>query len=234
MPPPPWHPAQAGSPLPPWHPAGAGSPPRGRLTRAGFLALALLVGCGSTALPDPREAARDYARAARAGDVDALHGMMTERSQRALGKDGVRRSVEDARAELDEQARRLAEPTTRVEQAARVRYGDGEEVVLALEDGAFRISSADALPAGARTPNQALEQLRKVLARRSYAGLMRVLSQETRDAIERDLRGLVEALEHPEALDVKVQGDTASVLLDGGHRVRLRREGGRWSVEDFD
>ena len=38
--------------------------------------------------------------------------------------------------------------------------------------------------------NQALEQLRRVLARRSYAGLLRVLSRETRDAIERDLRGL--------------------------------------------
>ncbi len=209
--------------------------PRWRAVRAGLALLSLLsVGCGAAALPDPRETAQAYARAAQAGDAEALHGMMTERSQRALGKDGVRRAVEDARAELGEQGQRLADPSARVEQAARVRYGDGEEVVLALEDGAFRVSSADALPAGAKTPGQALEQLRRVLARRSYAGLMRVLSRETRDAIERDLRGLVEALERPEGLDVKVQGDTASVLLSGGHRVRLRREGGRWAVEDFD
>lgn len=202
--------------------------------RFGLLALMALSGCASTALPDPREAAQAYARAAQAGDANALHDMMTERSQRALGKDGVRNAVEDARTELGEQAKRLAEPSARVEQSAKIRYGDGEEVTLALEDGSFRLSSADALPASARTPSQALEQFRKVLARRSYAGLMRVLSQETRNAIERDLRGLVDALEHPEALDVKVQGDLAWVVLQGGHRVRLRREGGRWAVEDFD
>ncbi|MCS6900002.1 MAG: hypothetical protein RMJ98_09900 [Myxococcales bacterium] len=202
-------------------------------TMLGFLWL-LLLGCGASALPNPREAVQAYARAAQAGDADALHEMLTERSQRALGKDGVHQAVEDARMELGEQGQRLADPSVRVEQTARVRYGDGEEVVLVFENGAFRISSADALPAGAKTPGQALEQLRRVLARRSYAGLMRVLSRETRDAIERDLRGLVEALERPEGLEVKVQGDTALVPLSGGHRVRLRREGGRWAVEDFD
>lgn len=193
-----------------------------------------LAGCGATALPDPREAAQAYARAAQAGDSAALHAMMTERSQRSLGQEGARRAVDDARAELAEQASRFADRSSKVEQVARVRFGDGEEATLPLEDGAFRVSSADALPAGARTPTQALEQLRRVLARRSYAGLMRVLSRETRDAIERDLQKLVEGLDHPEALDVKLQGDTGLVQLPGGHSVRLRREGGRWAVEDFD
>jgi len=159
---------------------------------------------------------------------------MTERSRRSLGKEGVQRSLDDARAELGEQATRLADRSAKVEQVARVRFGDGEEATLPLEEGGFRIASSDALPAGARTPTQALEQLRRVLARRSYAGLMRVLSRETRDAIERDLRGLVEALNHPEALDVKIQGDNATIQLQGGHSVKLRREGGRWAVEDFD
>lgn len=194
----------------------------------------LLSGCAGSALPDPRVAAQEYARAVEAGDTAALHGMLTERSQRALGEEGVKSALREARAELGEQARRLGEPGVQVEQAARVRYADGEEVRLSVEGGAFRLSSADALPAAARTPNQALEQLRKVLARRSYAGLLRVLSRETRDAMERDLRGLVEALEHPEALDIKIQGDTAWIPLQGGHRVRLRREGARWAVEDFD
>lgn len=199
-----------------------------------LLVLLVFAGCASTELPDPREAVQAYARAAQAGDAEALHGMMTERSQRILGKEGVRAAVEDARVELGEQAQHLVEPTARIEQSAKIRYKDGEEALLMLEEGSFRLSSADALPANARTPNQALEQLRKVLARRSYAGLMRVLSQETRDAIEHDLRGLVEALEHPETLDIKIQGDKAWVFLQGGHKVQMQREGGRWVVEDFD
>lgn len=209
-------------------------PAGGLLPAALACALASLTACGKAAFPDPQVTVRAYSAAVQAGDADALRSLMTERSQRALGKDGVRRVLDDARPELTEQAARLRGPGARVEQVARLQFADGEEASLLLEDGQFRINSADALPAAARTPTQALEQLRRVLARRSYAGLLRVLSRETRDAIERDLRGLVEGLNHPEALDVKVQGDTAVVHVQGGHSVRLRREGDHWSVEDFD
>ena len=202
-----------------------------RLSLAGAL---LLAGCGGGAIPDPHGAVEAYVRAARAGDAALVYGLLTERSQQALGHEGVGRAVEDARAALSEAGARLEASSAHVEQEARLRFEDGEEARLPLQEGQFRVSSTDALPAAARTPGQALEQLRRVLSRRSYAGLLRVLSRETRDAIERDLRGLVNGLERPDALDVKVQGDAAQVMLPGGHTVRLRREGGRWSVEDFD
>jgi hypothetical protein len=126
-------------------------------------------------------------------------------------------------------------PGVVVKSRARVRYADGEDASLVLDDqGVFRVSGVDALPAGARTPGQALEQLRRVLARRSYAGLMRVLSPTTRSAIETDLRSLVVGLEHPDGLEVLVAGDSATVQIPGGHEVRLKREGTTWHVEDFD
>ena len=106
--------------------------------------------------------------------------------------------------------------------------------MLDVEEGGFRVSSADGLPAAARSPAAALEQLRRALARRSYAELMRVLSPATRSAIESDLRSLVDGLSHPEGLDVQVSGDVASVQIQGGHFVKLRRDGGIWRVEDFD
>jgi hypothetical protein len=117
---------------------------------------------------------------------------------------------------------------------ARVRYPDGEDATLDLEHGAFRIAAADALPAGARTPVEALEQLRRVLARRSYAGLLRVLSPSTRAAVESDLRSLVDGLERPDGLEVRIAGDSATVQIPGGHQVKLRRESGVWRVDDFD
>jgi hypothetical protein len=63
---------------------------------------------------------------------------------------------------------------------------------------------------------------------------MRVLSPSTRSAVESDLRSLVDGLAQPDGLDVQVSGDVASVQLQGGHSVKLRREAGVWKVEDFD
>lgn len=200
---------------------------------APLVLLPLAVGC-ARALPDPRKAAQDYADALARGDADAIHAMMSERSRRELHVDDVRKLVAEAREELVAQAQAVSDRGATLHATARVRYADGEEAVLELEEGSFKVASADALPALARTPEQALAQLRRVLARRSYAGLSRVLSPSTRSAVESELRSLVEGLAHPEGLEIDVQGDRASVRVEGGHVVKLRRERGIWYIEDFD
>jgi hypothetical protein len=199
-----------------------------------FLLGIALVSCASTSVPDPHDAARAYADAAARGDSDALYAMMTAASREARSKDEVKAIVATERAELAEQSKELTRPDVRVEATARLRYGDGEEAALELRDGKYWVTAAGALPGGARTPEEALEQLRHVLARRSYAGLMRVLSPATRAAIESDLRALVEGLDKPGSLPVQVNGDAALVVVPGGHQVKLRRETGVWRVDDFD
>jgi len=190
--------------------------------------------CARSAVPDPRTAADEYAAAAQRGDADAIYAMMTTSGQKSRSKDDVRRLVEEQRGELAEQAKQVTAKDTRVEATARLRYEDGEEAQLELRDGRFWITSSGALPGGSRTPEQALDQLRRVLARRSYAGLMRVLTPSTRAAIEQDLRSLVTGLERPETLHVQVTGDSAAVTVPGGHTVKLKRDGGVWRVDDFD
>jgi hypothetical protein len=191
-------------------------------------------GCSRPALPDPRAAAREYARAAERGDADAIHGMLTRKAQRTYGREGTRRLVGDSRRELLRQGKALASAKTSARASARVRFADGEHAELEVEDGEFFVRSAGALPAGARTPVQALAELRTALARRSYGSLMRVLTSETKSALENDLRSLVKGLEQPETLEVKVTGDNAQVDVPGGHSVKLKREAGVWRVEDFD
>lgn len=198
------------------------------------LAGVVLVGCGGGSIPPPEQAALDWADAAARGDADRLHALLSTKGQQQLTRDEVRALVAAQRPELTEQAALIRSAQTRIETEATVAYGDGEHAELALERGEFRLRAADALPAEPRTPVQALEHLRRVLARRSYAGLVRVLSPRTRAAVEEDLRSLVEGLERPDGLDVQVSGDTAVVDVPGGHLVRLRREGGVWHVEDFD
>lgn len=199
-----------------------------------LLLSASAAGCAASTIPDPRDAVQAYADAAAKGDSDAIYEMLSEKSKRGLSRDEVKKLVADERKELADQAKAVTAPGVVVKARAKVRYGDGEDASLELEGDEFRIATADALPAGARTPRQALSQLRRVLARRSYAGLMQVLTSATRSAIEADLRSLVKGLEEPEGLDIDQTGDSATVQIPGGHKVKLKREAGVWRVEDFD
>lgn len=191
-------------------------------------------GCLRSSVPDPRDAAKEYAEAAARGDADGIYDMMSDSARKSRSRDDVRKIVADERSELADQAKAISAPGARVEATARLRFEDGEETALDLREGRFWVTSAGALPGGARTPEEALDQLRRVLARRSYAGLMRVLTPATRAAVEQDLRSLVVGLEKPETLGVETTGDTANITVPGGHHVRLVREGGIWRVDDFD
>jgi len=202
--------------------------------RGALIFLFFSTACAASRVPDPLDAARAYADAAGRGDVEALYAMMTTTSQRARSKDELTRMIADERAELAEQGKALAARDVRVEATARLRYADGEEAALELHQGRYWVTAAGALPGGARTPEEAIEQLRRVLARRSYAGLMRVLSPATRAAVENDLRTLVDGLSEPAGLPVQTTGDAAVIQVPGGHLVKLKREAGVWRVENFD
>jgi hypothetical protein len=191
-------------------------------------------GCATPRVPDPRAAGADYAAAAARGDADAIYAMMTSRARKALSVDDVRKLIRDERPELTEEAAALVSKDLHVTAHARLRFADGEEVALDLVGGRFRVASAGTLPGGAATPEEALDELRRVIARRSYAGLVRVLSPATRAALEQDLRTLVNGLERPDTLRVDVHGDDATAEIPGGHKVKLKRDGGVWRVEDFD
>ncbi len=207
---------------------------QGRAFALPWVCAALATGCSTRSMPDPRDAAQEYAEAAARGDADAVYELMTEDAQRTHGRKGTKRLVSENRVELGRRAKALQAEGAKVRAIAVVRYPDGEMASLEVQDGRFFVSSAGALPAGARTPAQALDELRQVLARRSYSGLMRVLTADTRSALDSDLRSLVDGLEEPDTLDVEVKGDTAVVTVPGGHLVRLKREEGVWRVQDFD
>jgi hypothetical protein len=160
--------------------------------------------------------------------------MMTASSRRATSPAELATVIAGERQELADQATDLAQPDLRVDATARLRYADGEEAALELHQGRYWVAAAGALPGGGKTPEEVLDQLRRVLARRSYDGLMRVLSPGTRAAVESDLRALVDGLSDPAGLPVQVSGDAAVVSVPGGHQVRLKREEGIWRVEDFD
>jgi hypothetical protein len=197
-------------------------------------AMGLLSGCAGQRVPDPKVTARAYASAAQRGDAAAIYALLTPEGQRALGPLGTKQLVQESKSELGRTARAIQSDDARVEASAEARFSDGESATLVLENGRFFVDAASLLPARPRTPSQALSGLRRALARRSYPALMALMSSDSRGALESDMGALVSGLEHPETLDIQVNGDAAEVQLPTGHRILLKREAGIWRVLDFD
>jgi len=191
-------------------------------------------GCASQRVPDPKVTARAYASAAQRGDAGAIYALLTPEGQRALGAAGTKQLVSESKGELARTARSLQSEGTHVDASAEARFSDGESATLVLEDGHFRVDATSLLPARPRTPSQALSGLRRALARRSYPALMALMTGDSQGALESDLGSLVNGLEHPETLDIQINGDSAEVELPTGHHIVLKREAGIWRVLDFD
>jgi hypothetical protein len=199
-----------------------------------FCLVSLVPACSAQRLPDPKVTAHAYASAAQRGDSDAIYALLTPEGQRALGKEGTRQLVRESKRELERTAKAIDSAGARVEANAEARFSDGESATLVLEEGRFRVDAASLLPARPRTPSQALSGLRRALSRRSYPALMALMSTDSQGALEADLGSLVNGLEHPETLDIQINGDIAEVELPTGHLIKLKREAGIWRVLDFD
>src|SRR5262245_65950959 len=104
------------------------------------LAAVLAVGgCTRQVLPDPKEAARDYANAAERGDAEAIYGMLSARARQSLGREGTKRLVAGSRAELERQGKALNTPGAGLEPNARVRFADGERDERVVGDVLFSL-----------------------------------------------------------------------------------------------
>lgn len=190
--------------------------------------------CTPAQLPDPRLAAQRWNEALQRGDADAVYALLSTSAREALGHKGVEQVLARDRKELVAAATSATNANARVETSARVEYSEERIASVVLEDGAFRVAAAAALPARAASPEDALRELREVLARRSFAGLLRVLTADAARSLDAQLASVVEALGDPATVDIEVDGRRATARLPGGHTVKLEREDGAWRVRDFD
>jgi hypothetical protein len=185
-------------------------------------------------MPDPRSAAREWEEALQRDDRKAIYEMLTAASQRAYGTRGVDKLLGENRSEIVARAQAASSSAARVRATATLGYGDGQFAELVLESGRFRVFGDEALPVEAKSPAEALRQLRAALQRRSYGALLRLLTRETRWMLESEVQALVDALEEPGGLQIKVEGRRAKASLPGGHTVTLEHEDGVWTIKDFD
>lgn len=201
---------------------------------ARWVALLSVIACGPRPIPDPRVAAQQWADAVERGDGAAAYELLTAEARRAQGRKGVAELLARHREELKAAAQATASRQARLETLAELSLPHDSAAKIVVEDGQFRVAAAGAFPAAASTPLDALRELREVLARRSFSGLLRVLSRETALALSDGVEELVGALDEPSALEIAVDGRRAIARLPGGHQVELVREDGVWRVKDFD
>lgn len=199
-----------------------------------LLPLALCVGCTRESLPDPNLAVQRWSDAVQRKDPDAVYSLLTESTRQALGRDGVREVLERDARELAVAAQAAAAPSARLETLAQVSYADDRAATLVWENGTFKVGAFGALPAGATRPEDALRELREVLARRSFFGLLRVLTRDAGQSLDANLNSVIESLEDPASAEIEVDGQRATARLPGGHVVKLEREDGAWHIRDFD
>ncbi len=200
-----------------------------------MLALAALAGgCAARTAPDTAPVVERYAAAAAAGDSEALYALLSPEAQARYGREGVTALVEASRAELAARAKVLDAGVAETEVRAEVRLADGEVVGLTAEDGAYKLDAAGALPALARTPEQALAMLRAALLRGELAALLPLLGSEARVALTARLGALVRDLESPGVVTGGPEAREVTVELASGAVITLHKENGTWRIDDLE
>jgi len=216
-------------------PSRAQSRTSARTVRSVFaLPTVVCLACASRQVPDPRLTVQLWSEALERGDSNAVYALLNESSQQALGREGVAQLLTRDRVELLQVARAARAENARLETVARVSFEEDRNALLVLEDGQFKVAATAALPARADSPEDALRELRDVLERRSFAGLLRVLTQDASQTLRGHLEGVVEALGDPGTVQIEVDGRRATARLPGGHTVTMEREDGAWRIRDFD
>lgn len=192
-----------------------------------------LGGCARQALPKAEDAARIYAAAVERQDVDALWNMMSREGRVALSKADLKALLLENKTELNERARELRLGPVQAQGRAIIPFDAGEQIELALEDGAFRIDHNQLVAAPADSPVKALQLLRSALLARDYERLRQVLTPEARQQLDDVVKRLEEATLSPERALVDMSNDAATVTLPGGTVVHLKRIDGHWFVTEL-
>jgi hypothetical protein len=193
------------------------------------------IACTRTAsIPDPKATADAWAEAAEKGDSEALYGMLTKRSQATMSKTEVARTVASSRAELKEQAAGI-KATKAIVAVALVRWDDGTEASLTLENGQFHVNDAVMMPGGGATPEETVAGFRSALKRRSYPAMVRMLTPALRATVEAQLEGIGRAIAEPDKISYPTgTGDEMEIKLENGHKLRLKKVDKKWYIDNFE
>jgi len=191
------------------------------------------LGCaGAPRVPDPAQPAAALARAIERDRPDDAYALLDPRLRARLGRQRFVALWKDNQSELRELAHKLTRRELAADARARVELDDGEQVVVVLQDGGWRIEGGVLDAQALSTPLDAVAELRRALQRQSLPALLRVLSRERRAAWMATFERSAQQTADPLDLRVEIHGDEAIVHLTGGGEIHLKKEAGRWQIWD--
>ncbi len=202
-------------------------------------------GCGAGSGQGPRATLLALSADLRAGRYAQAYARMDVAYRRRVPFERFvahYRAHPDEVAELADLARQEPE---RLE--AVVDLGDGDELTLTWEDGAWRVVGRTLDVYDRSSPRAAVRAFVRALERRRWDLIWEMAPRTVRagttpqdiegawqgrgeDALRRWVAALREALDGP----IERRGDVASVSYGGGRLLRLVREEGLWCIEEPD
>lgn len=212
------------------------------------LALALVVSaCAAPRAEDPQSVLRAYATALEQGRSDDAYRLLSDDARRGISLEAFRRMLKDSPDEVREIGRALGRPTSPPLVTATVTGGDGEQLVLVLEGGKWKLDPASLDFYAQDTPKHVVMGFVRALERRRFDVVLRYIPDAHREGFDADrLKKAWEGPDKEEMLHVltalkqalptasiEETGDRATMAYGAG-TLQLVRERGLWKIEDFD
>jgi hypothetical protein len=223
---------------------------RPRSGRLGWLALwAATAGCGALQHPgdDPQLTLHAYARALDEGRADEAYGYLSDDARRGISLEAFRRVVKEDPEGVRDIGRSLERPTSPALVTATVTTVSGDELLLVLENGRWRVDLSSLDLYAQDTPRHAVLGFVRAVEHQRYDLVLRYVPDAHRTGLDAEkLRAawsgpdkeriveVVAALKHalPAAV-IEETGERAAMPYGTG-TIQLVREHGLWKVENFD
>lgn len=206
------------------------------LLRAFLPCFAVLCACSSVnRVPHPDGTLQRYIEHVEQGELDEAYELLSEAERQRVSLEEFQRAARENPEELASQVRELrrqmADP---IPVRAEVRLESGDVATFELYEGRWRIAEGAAGAVSLTSPVQTLRALRRALQRRSYRGVLRVLSREARAQVEDEVVRIIEGIEDEESLTIEITGNRARIVYDDTHFLELQREDGEWMIVDMN
>ncbi len=185
---------------------------------------AVLAGCAGVAdaRRGPEQAVAELATALRVGDtahVAALTGAPEPTVTASEATNG---------RELGALGETLA--LAPVERSARVTLVDGGTIVLVRDGESWRVDRGVLGRPSLSRPVDAVVALHDALARSRILGVLSLLARVPRAELDLELTRWLDGTADPDALEITVEGELATVTTPTGEHLQLVRESGEWHV----
>ncbi|MFH2007209.1 MAG: hypothetical protein ABI333_11530 [bacterium] len=211
-------------------------------------ALLLLGGTGCPhQVATPKSTLKAYIAALETGDFARAYDLMSQSFRKEYDRDEFishhKRNPKDVKKNISE----LKQGPAKLEVQARYSYGEGNNVSLVREGGAWKLALDPVSFYSQRTPEEAIRSFVRALQRRRYRILLRFVPNQWRKVMSvqdtqrlfskeqiEDTRQLIRNLKANLTNKIDVKGDDAYMLYGDSYKVQFKREDGVWKIVDAD